>query len=79
MLKNVLLALCCCAFLAACAGPSGPSSYIGGERYTEYQRYVSGKDRDDYNLRMGRYRNTHRYGTDMAGTTIERVKGPYTN
>jgi hypothetical protein len=77
MLKNVFLGLCCAVFLAACAGPSGPTSYIGGEAYTNHQKYVSGKDRDDYDMRMGRYRNTHRYGTSMAGSTIERVKGPY--
>lgn len=77
MLKNIALALCCALALAACAGPSGPSSYIGGEEYTNYQEYVRGKDRDDYDMRMGRYRNTHRYGTDMAGSTIERAKGPY--
>ena len=77
MLKNIFLALCCSLALAACVTASGPSTYIGGVEYTNSKEYIRENERDDYDMRMGRYSNTHRYGAGMAGSSWERNKGPY--
>jgi len=75
--KYAILAALCLTTLCSCVPPSGSGSYIGADRYSEYQRYMKNRDDQDYDLRMGRYRNIHRYGTAPAGSTWERAKGPY--
>ncbi len=78
MRKCAAFAVLCLLILCSCVPPSGSGSYVGADRYAEYQRYIKNRDDTDYDLRMGRYRNTHRYGAAPFGSGWESPKGPYT-